>query len=47
LKAYWTSDLQQEKAAKMATARRQVKNYSSVGRKGRDRKEVQLVSVYF
>jgi hypothetical protein len=30
----------------MATARRQVKNYSSVGRKGRDGKEAQLISVF-
>jgi hypothetical protein len=28
----------------MANARKQVKNYSSVGRKGRDGKEAQLVS---
>jgi hypothetical protein len=38
------TDLQQEKAIKMADARRQVRNFSSVGRKGRDGKEVQLVS---
>jgi hypothetical protein len=43
LKAYWMTDLQQEKVAKMANARKQVKNYSSVGRKGRDGLEAQLV----
>jgi hypothetical protein len=44
LKAYWMTDLQQEKAVKMANPRRQVWNYSSVDRKGRDGKEAQLVS---
>jgi hypothetical protein len=31
LKAYWMTDLQQQKAVKMASARRHMKNYSSVG----------------
>jgi hypothetical protein len=44
LKAYWMTDLQQLKAVKMATARKHVKNYSSMGRKGRDGREAQLVS---
>jgi hypothetical protein len=38
------TDLQQQKAVKMAIARRYVKNYSSVGRKGKDGREAQLVS---
>jgi hypothetical protein len=38
------TDLQQQKAVKMASARRYVKNYSSMGRKGRDGREAQLVS---
>jgi hypothetical protein len=38
------TDLQQLKAVKMATARKHVKNYSSMGRKGRDGREAQLVS---
>ena len=45
LQAYWGTDKQLKKAATMAHARRQVKNYSSVGRKGRAGKEASLVSV--
>lgn len=44
LKAYWRTELQQAKAAKMATARAHVKNYSSTGRKGKAGKEAALVS---
>jgi hypothetical protein len=32
-------DLQQQKAVKMASAKTHMKNYSSVGRKGRDGRE--------
>jgi hypothetical protein len=46
LKAYWMTDLQQEKVEKMANAMWQVKNYSSVGRKCRGEREAQLVSVF-
>lgn len=43
LQEYWGTDKQVKKAATMANARRQVKNYSSVGRKGKGAKEVQMV----
>jgi hypothetical protein len=42
---YWGSNLQREKAEKMAITRRQVKNVGNVGRKGKDRKEADMVSV--
>jgi hypothetical protein len=43
LKVYWSSDLHREKSAKMASARRHIKNYSTVGRKGRAGLEAKLV----
>jgi hypothetical protein len=43
LKVYWSNDLHREKSAKMASARRHVKNYSTVGRKGRAGLEAKLV----
>jgi hypothetical protein len=43
LKQYWSTDLQREKSAKMASARWQVKNSSCVGKKGKVGKEAKLV----
>jgi hypothetical protein len=44
LKKYWATENQVAKAARMATARKQVKNFSSVDRKGKAGKEAVLVS---
>jgi hypothetical protein len=44
LKAYWATSSQVEKAEKMAIAKKQVKNMSGVGRKGKAGKEALLVS---
>jgi hypothetical protein len=43
LQAYWEDTLQVEKASKMANARRQVRNASHVGRKGKGGREAELV----
>jgi hypothetical protein len=44
LKEYWATDGQVQKAAKMANSRKQVKNVSSTGRKGKAGVDAQLVS---
>jgi hypothetical protein len=44
LKEYWAGDGQVQKAAQMAVARKQVKNVSSVGRKGKAGLEAELVN---
>ena len=43
---YWGTEKQLKKATTMAHARRQVKNHSSVGRKGKAVKDSQMVSVW-
>lgn len=45
LVAYWKTDAQKEKSAKMAVARQSVKTLSAVGRKGKAGVEAELVSV--
>jgi hypothetical protein len=42
---YWGSTLQREKAERMTVARKLVKNSGNVGRKGKDGKEADLVSL--
>jgi hypothetical protein len=43
LKLYWSTDLHWEKSLKMATARHHMKNFSTIGRKGKARVEAKLV----
>jgi hypothetical protein len=45
LKEYWNTDVQMEKSKKMAMARGSVKALSTVGRKGKDGKEEEEVSL--
>jgi hypothetical protein len=45
LKEYWNTDVQMEKSRKMAMARGSVKALSTVGRKGKDGKEEEEVSL--
>lgn len=45
LKAYWNSEKYAKKSATMVEARRKVKNYSTVGRKGKAGQESSLVSL--
>jgi hypothetical protein len=45
LKEYWNTDVQMEKSRKMAMARDSVKALSTVGRKGKDRREEEEVSL--
>jgi ribosomal protein L31E len=44
---YWTSTSSMEKAARMATARSQVKDFSNMGRKGRASKLQKVCVIYF
>jgi hypothetical protein len=45
LKEYWNTDVQMEKSRKMAMARGSVKALSTVGRKGKDGREEEEVSL--
>ena len=45
LKEYWSTEKHLKKSAMMVEARRKVKNYSSVGRKGKAGRESSLVSL--
>ena len=47
LKDYWNTDAQKLKAQKMAKARKSVKNYTLIGRKGKAGREALAVSLFF